>query len=355
MGVEQLILKIQSSIYKLPVRLTKILSIAIFSSMSLGTLAQDLIASQAPSDRKMQDINKVKLNRTINVDLSDPASDIYTNWTRKIRTEEGHVPANFKVDLRGFFMPTPSRIVTSKFGRRWGRQHEGLDIKVYTGDTIRAAFDGKVRIVDFNRRGYGYYVVIRHPNGLETLYGHLSKQLVREDQIVRAGEVIGLGGSTGRSFGSHLHFETRLLGQPIDPALMFDFANQDVTGDFFAVRNRSLTKGTLAAANVEAMEEQAKQREGVLLVSSDLSAVEAAENVSGEETANVDILAVQPSSKKASRSSRRSQRSATYRVKSGDNLSAIAKRHGTTVDRLCRLNGISKRTILRPGQVLKCS
>jgi LysM repeat protein len=103
------------------------------------------------------------------------------------------------------------------------------------------------------------------------------------------------------------------------------------------------------------MEEQAKQREGVLLVSSDLSAVEAAENVSGEETANVDILAVQPSSKKASRSSRRSQRSATYRVKSGDNLSAIAKRHGTTVDRLCRLNGISKRTILRPGQVLKCS
>ena len=105
MGVEQLILKIQSSIYKRPVRLTKILSIAIFSSMSLGTLAQDLIASQAPSDRKMQDINKVKLNRTINVDLSDPASDIYTNWTRKIRTEEGHVPANFKVDLRGFFMP----------------------------------------------------------------------------------------------------------------------------------------------------------------------------------------------------------------------------------------------------------
>ena len=330
-------------------KLTKILSIVIFSSLSLTALAQDLIASQAPSDRKMQDINKVKLNRTINVDLSEPASDIYTNWTRKIRTEEGHVPANFKVDLRGFFMPTPSRLVTSKFGRRWGRQHEGLDIKVYTGDTIRAAFDGKVRIVDFNRRGYGYYIVIRHPNGLETLYGHLSKQLVKEDQIVRAGEVIGLGGSTGRSFGSHLHFETRLLGQPIDPSLMFDFANQDVTGDFYSVRNHAMTKGNLALANVEAMEEQAKMREGVQLISADLVAPETVEDELAVEPARI------PVTNKKTSSYSRSQRSATYRVKDGDNLYKIARKHGTTVARLCKLNGISEKTILHRGQVLKCS
>ena len=85
-------------------------------------------------------------------------------------------------------MPTPSRKINSNFGPRWGRQHEGLDVKVYIGDTIRAAFDGKVRICKYNGGGYGYYIVIRHPNGLETLYGHLSKQIVKKDQVVRAGE-----------------------------------------------------------------------------------------------------------------------------------------------------------------------
>lgn len=89
--------------------------------------------------------------------------------------------------------------------------HNGLDIKVYIGDTIRAAFSGKVRMVKYERRGYGKYVVIRHENGLETVYGHLSKQIVDENQYVEAGEPIGLGGNTGRSTGSHLHFE-RVLG-----------------------------------------------------------------------------------------------------------------------------------------------
>ena len=91
-------------------------------------------------------------------------------------------------------MPTTSRVLTSNFGARWGRQHKGLDIKVYIGDTIRAAFSGKVRVVQYEGRGYGKYVVIRHDNGLETYYAHLSKQLVYEDQEVRAGDPIGLGG-----------------------------------------------------------------------------------------------------------------------------------------------------------------
>ena len=109
--------------------------------------------------------------------------------------------------------------------------HNGLDIKVYIGDTIRAAFSGRVRIVRYERSGYGKYVVIRHDNGLETIYGHLSKQLVKEDQFVKAGEVIGLGGNTGRSTGSHLHFETRLLGQVINPEFLFDFPKQDIVAD----------------------------------------------------------------------------------------------------------------------------
>ena len=139
-------------------------------------------------------------------------------------------------------MPTPSRKINSNFGPRWGRQHEGLDVKVYIGDTIRAAFDGKVRICKYNGGGYGYYIVIRHPNGLETLYGHLSKQIVKKDQVVRAGEPIGLGGNTGKSSGSHLHFETRVLGQPIDPALLFDFEHQDVVSDYFVLQN-GISKG----------------------------------------------------------------------------------------------------------------
>ncbi len=167
-------------------------------------------------------------------DLMNPASHIYTDWKNKgVKAAAGFASSHTKIDLRGFHMPTPSRKVTSPFGQRWGRLHAGLDIKVYIGDTIKAAFDGKVRVVDFDARGYGNYVVIRHPNGLETLYGHMSKHLVKDNQIVRAGDPIGLGGNTGRSTGSHLHFETRICGVPVNPALMFDFAHQDVTGDFF--------------------------------------------------------------------------------------------------------------------------
>lgn len=112
---------------------------------------------------------------------------------------------------------------------RWGRAHQGLDIKVYIGDTIRAAWSGKVRVVKYDARGYGKYVVIRHPNGLETYYGHMSKQLVSANEYVKAGQPIGLGGNTGRSTGSHLHFETRLCGHALNPALFFDFPNQDIT------------------------------------------------------------------------------------------------------------------------------
>ena len=154
--------------------------------------------------------------------------ELYSTWN----TERAHpytekqvasaLPDSVKIDLRGFCMPTPSRNVTSRYGYRpaFRRVHKGLDIKVYTGDTIDAAFAGKARVV-------------RHHNGLETIYGHLSKQLVTTNQEVKAGEPIGLGGNTGRSFGSHLHFETRVLGQPINPELLFDFPQQDVTGDFY--------------------------------------------------------------------------------------------------------------------------
>lgn len=329
--------------------LTKTLGVALISMMSVSAVAQDLIARQAPSDKKLKEIKNVTLINTIApVDLQNPAADIYTDWNNSgISKVAGRVPSDYNIDLRGFYMPTPSRKVTSKFGPRWGRRHEGLDIKVYIGDTIRAAFDGKVRIVKFNRGGYGYYVVIRHPNGLETLYGHMSKQIVKENQIVKAGDPIGLGGNTGRSYGSHLHFETRLLGKPIDPARMFDFANQDVTGDFYSVRAGRTIKGdgAVARTNANIMAMEAENAENV----ADGEAVAAAENqVVNNELA--EVVAV-----KTGKTTKSAARKVTYRVKNGDNLYTIARRHGITVDKLCRLNNITPKTIIHKGLVLKCS
>ena len=327
--------------------LKKTIGIALLSMFSIGSYAQDAIARQAPSDKRMKDIRNVKLyNKIETIDLDNPASDIYTDWTEDFRRCSGSVPSNYQIDLRGFCMPTTSRKVTSNYGRRWRKQHEGIDVKVYTGDTIRAAFDGKVRICKYNRGGYGYYIVIRHPNGLETLYGHLSKQIVKKDQIVRAGEPIGLGGNTGKSSGSHLHFETRLLGKPINPALMFDFEHQDITGDYYVVRNGKVIKEQeLAAATRSAnhikVEDEQKHNSSVEATSNKVpSAPTSTESDSQEQPIIV------PQTK---------EKSISHSVKKGDTLSAIARKYGTTINKLCELNGIKTNTTLRPGQTLKCS
>lgn len=317
--------------------------------VSLGSFAQDLIAKQAPSDRRMKDVTNVKLTRSASAaNLEDPASDIYTNWNTALFKVEGSVAANYKIDLRGFHMPTTSRKLTSNYGPRWGRQHQGLDIKVYIGDTIRSAFDGKVRIVACEglRKGYGYYVVIRHPNGLETLYGHLSKQLVKENQIVHAGDPIALGGNTGRSTGSHLHFETRLLGQPINPALLFDFERQDVTGDFYVSRLGAIRKGTAASRTANRIETEETNK----------ALASAPSNTDADETAATEAeMASIPTQSKQNTRKAKEKKSVSYSVKAGDTLSAIARKHGTTVDKLCKLNGIKATSILRKGQKIKCS
>jgi len=116
--------------------------------------------------------------------------------------------------------------ITSYFGARWGKMHKGVDINLNTGDKVHAAFGGKVRYSKFNKGGYGNLVIIRHYNGLETYYAHLSKLLVSENQVVKAGEAIGLGGNTGHSFGSHLHFEIRYLDNALDPQMVFDFKHK---------------------------------------------------------------------------------------------------------------------------------
>lgn len=241
--------------------------------------------------------------------LMFPAEDLYgSNWNTKWvdpfrgEAEKPNFPDSCAINCSSFVYPidTIAR-VTSKYGPRRRRMHRGIDLKVQKGDTIRAAFDGKVRIRNYERRGYGYYLVIRHPNGLETIYGHLSKQLVHVNDIVHAGDPIGLGGNTGRSTGSHLHFETRFLGQAINPAEIVDFENGVPVHDTFVFRNVKING-----------------------------------RKSNIYTSSGDQLVY-------------------HRVKSGDTLGKIARIYGTSVSELCRLNGIKPTTVLRVGQSIRCN
>ena len=299
---------------------------AIASLAVLPASGQDLLANQAPIDRKMKVVDSLMLQQLISNEVwESPAAELYEDWDNIYAHKATTLPDSFTVNLRDFCMPTTSRLVTSNFGARWGRQHKGLDIKVYIGDTIRAAFSGKVRIVrnEGARKGYGKYIVIRHNNGLETIYGHLSKWLVNENQEVRAGEPIALGGNTGRSTGSHLHFETRLCGVALNPAVMFDFKNQDVVGDTWTVKRSTYNRESAEATRL-------RGTGGVYRGGDGLNYAEVPGN-RAQANSNVRY----------------------HKVKSGETLSAIARKHHTTVSALCNLNRIKKTVTLRPGQILK--
>lgn len=301
--------------------------LAMISMSSLPTMGQDLLARQAPVDRRMKAVDSVALQRLIEFDnLENPSADLYEDWDNM--HAHSHVtvlPDSFRISLKNFCMPTTSRVLTSNFGARWGRQHKGLDIKVYIGDTIRAAFAGKVRVVRYEGRGYGKYVVIRHDNGLETYYAHMSKQLVEEDQEVRAGDPIGLGGNTGRSTGSHLHFETRLCGVALNPALMFDFRNQDVVDDYYVFHKSSYQRESAVANRLRGV--------SGMSFGNDLDK-------------NVELATAAPEASYA-------QESRFHKVKRGETLYSIAHKRGTTVDAIMKLNHLKKNSKLRPGQILK--
>ena len=302
----------------------KIVLLAASLFLAASVSAQDLLAKQAPVDRKSKAVDSMVLKKIIETEeFVNPSSELYEDWNNVYAHHATELPDSFRIDLRGFHMPTSSRVITSNFGARWGRQHKGLDIKVYIGDTIRAAFDGKIRIVKYEPKGYGKYVVIRHHNGLETIYGHMSKHLVEEDQVVKAGDPIGLGGNTGRSTGSHLHFETRLCGVALNPALMFDFRNQDVVSDSYLFRRSKYAAESAQATRLRGVNGKGATTKG---------------------DSEDEVLAV---SRPASTAVH------IHKVKKGETLSAIARKHGTTVDKICKLNHIGKSIRLMPGQILK--
>ncbi len=348
-------------------KIKTILAAVAVALVSVPACAQDLLARQAPIDKKMKAIDSISLRRllpkqeiqtNLNFSLENPSGDIYPAWNNEKGRNYGvELPAEYQINLRNFCMPTDSRMVTSHYGYRkqFGRFHYGTDIKVYVGDTIRSAYNGKIRIVAYEAKGYGNYVIIRHDNGLETVYGHMSKHLVKENQIVRAGEPIGLGGNTGRSTGSHLHFETRFLGQYIDPEVLFDFEAQDAKADYYVFRSNG--KGSLIGnphhANPAPM----------LALVGDVERNDNQEVVVAETQPVIKEVTMQTdrgsksskNDKKAAKDNDKNAKRKVYSVKQGDSLYSIARKHNTTVEKLCKMNHISEKAIIRPGQVLKCS
>jgi hypothetical protein len=240
-----------------------------------------------------------------------PAAVIYNNrWdTLNIRTgradwskiSDSTVLVLHDLSESNFVFPCKGKVI-SNYGHRGGRFHAGIDIKLNHGDTIVSAFDGKVRIAR-NISGYGKIIVIRHNNGLETVYGHLSKYLVDVNDEVKAGDPIGLGGRTGRATTEHLHFETRILGEHFNPTRIINFDSLCLVDDCITMDKKML-------------------------------------GFASKESSITDTGSSATSSK-------------YVKVRSGDTLYALALKHKTSVDRICKMNGITPKKVLKIGTKLR--
>ena len=217
----------------------------------------------------------------------------------------------------------------SLFGYRHGRRHQGIDLPYPTGTPVAAAFDGKVRISDYVG-GYGNLVVIRHANGLETFYGHLSKRSVEAGDWVNAGDIIGLGGSTGRSTGPHLHFETRYRGAAFDPSWLIDFETGTLRHRLLRIRSWYFNPNQRYVQSVDDEDEIFRTDEEDRLLAEEQAKKEAAARAAAEAAAM-----------------------RYHTVRSGDTLYSIARKYGTTVKRICQLNGIKETTVLQVGKRLR--
>ncbi len=274
---------------------------------------KQLLASQ---NKSSDQIKLIEQNTFIDlIDDIEPELDIYTEgWNSKRVNpfQEKDVPSSQVIDVTGYHMPCKGQ-VTSNYGYRakFGRMHKGIDLGIRMNDTIYAAFDGKVRLTNYEARGYGNYVILRHPNGLETIYGHLNRALVKPEQVVKAGQPIALGGNTGRSTGPHLHFETRFMGYAINPSAIFDFNNHCTHTDTYTFSKKTYTK----ARNYEPRH---------------------------------DNMASNANSYKATTDNR-----SVYTVKRGDTLSSIARSYGMAATTLRRLNNLKSGDKIQTGQVLK--
>lgn len=268
----------------------------------LSVNAQQIKYSIIPKRDTVNIYQEMLNDQTDDLMENHPADDIYNNIWRSDHVNPYKIPIDklpdsVRIDCSHFVVPVPGA-VTSAFGPRRYRFHYGTDLRLNVGDTVRAAFSGKVRIIEFEARGYGNYIVLRHDNGLETVYGHLSAVLVNLNQKIKAGEIIAYGGNTGHSTGPHLHFETRYLGNAINPATIVDF-NTGLVHDkmYLLTKKKSFYY----------------QREGT------------------------EIVHV----------------SRYYTVRKGDTMSKIAARNGISAKALAKMNGLKTKAKVKPGQQLR--
>jgi hypothetical protein len=210
-------------------------------------------------------------------------------------------------------------VVTSRYGFRGGRYHNGIDIDVETGDSIVSAWDGKVRYAEFNDGGFGNLVIVRHYNGLETIYAHLSKIDVTYNQEVKAGELLGLGGNTGRSRGSHLHFEIRFYDAPINPEEIINFDTKTLKDENLLVHKAIFRPGAKPT---------------------DLNTHD------HDHAAEATAAVVKKAKAKAATTK-------SHRVRAGETLSQIAAKYGTTIGRICKLNGIRANRPIQAGRTIR--
>ena len=285
-----------------------------------GNMHDDLLASQTTITDQIRLSETKEYMDIILQEESEPELDIYKEGWESDRVnpyKNAIVPDRKVINVKNFAMPTRGYI-TSPYGYRprFRRMHKGVDLKVQIGDTIRAAFDGKIRLTKYERRGYGYYVIVRHENGLETVYGHLSKFLVKPNDYVKAGDPIALGGNTGRSTGPHLHFETRFMGYAINPTAIFDFDNQTTHTDTYTFDKSTFERGRNynPYKGRERYYASTKNKKG------------------SKATAGGKV---------------------SHKVRKGESLSKIARRYGVSINQLCRLNGITRSTKLQVGRVLR--
>lgn len=301
---------------------------ARFSNSSISFTFPDDDKKIKENKQKREDTVKFVINQESLLDLSEtpdtnqilfPSHDLYTSWDSNI-AHPYNFDEVFKYDSvvltliqfndNNFVLPYRGNL-TSLFGWRKYRPHYGTDIDLETGDEVVSAFDGMVRLAKYYQ-GYGNCVIIRHNNGLETVYAHLSRILVESGQKLDAGTIIGLGGNTGHSYGSHLHFEIRYLGQALDTQDFIDFENGILKSNTFVLKKVDVEN----KYDLRALHARHKHDLGIA-------------------------------------KSKKDNKYGYYKIKSGDSLSRIAKLKKTNVKALCRKNGLRINSKLRVGQRIK--
>lgn len=271
------------------------------------------------------------------------ALDVYTqHWdttqvfayrTIELRDLPAVVDLKLIESLNDFSSPIKGKI-SSRYGPRGRRNHNGIDIPLKTGDPIYAAFDGKVRYSKYNTGGFGNLVILRHENGLETWHAHLSRANVRSGDYVKAGQIIGYGGSTGRSRSPHLHFEVRYCDQTFDPEFLIDFESGNLRYQTFALQK---TFFNIHSRATDYLDED-----------DPLDTFALALNDAG------DLTSEEKTDAKPKPKTTVPQNKAVYHtVKKDDMLSKLAGKYGVSVKQICQLNNITENTILRLGKSLR--